>query len=29
VPVCQDGAPATKPKAKRKKVTRAQIKALR
>ena len=29
VPVCQDGAPATKPKAKRKKVTPARIKALR
>ncbi len=29
VPVCHDGAPATKPKAKRKKVTRARLKALR
>ena len=30
VPVCQDGAPATKPeKAKRKRVTRAQLRALR
>jgi hypothetical protein len=29
VPVCHDGAPAAKPKAKRKKVSRAQLRALR